>query len=460
MPDKCQLHASYVPVCHAALHGKVRAARKTPLGGRRLHLAGRHLRRRTIVSPNTSAAVHAAAMGRGEAMAQFVFGYTSSIEILDSIGRTADRSRTPRGMRPQEDGGLLVWRDLAAPPVIHDSEVPQVVDRLPLPAHALVSSQVRQRSTRHVAVHVWSSFNAIDDLVYLGDSGRHVFACPVELALVQLASLYGREATASLANQVAGTYRVIRPEAVPLYRTIPGARVRLYPKGSDEHTCKSATVYGLPPLTTAERIAAYVDSVPGMPGARRLRRVLPLVCNGLASPLEARIYELAFCSRRMGSLGLPKPQVNVAVSLEGEARRFVRKGRIIPDFRWPEKNVVLEALGWDFHGRPDDIVDTSLRDKAYRAMGVTCLTLTDAEVRSHARFEAAMGELCGYLGLEMPQETEAFRKRKDRLRAGVLSRGDGRVRGGGSRETDDAVDAGYLAQLDAYADANFGEKER
>lgn len=393
-------------------------------------------------------------------MDPFVFGYVSSIEILDAVGFTAERSLSPQGKRPMEMDGLLVWNDLAAPHSVRDKTIPHPIPHLPLPVHAVVAVGAKTRATAAMVPHAWTCFNPIGDLVRMPGGDRPTYVCPVELALVQLASQGGRADIASYANQVTGTYRIIRPAAIEAYQGIPGVHVELYPKGSTPETCLSATAYDVPPLTTVERIRAYTDAFPGARGVRQLRRALPLLCDGLASPLEERIYVLAFCSRRMGSLGLPKPLVNDPMAPGDKARRFLRQDHITPDFRWAERGVVLEALGWRYHGRPGDIVDTSLREKAYRAMGIACITLTDAEVRNPNHFEGAMAELAGYLGTELPPETKAFRKQRARLRSGVL--GYSKPKRPASVEDAPApvTDQGYLDQLYSYADASVKPEDK
>ena len=155
---------------------------------------------------------------------------------------------------------------------------------------------------------------------------------------------------------------------------------------------------------------------------------------------------LAFCSRRLGSLGQPMPDINGELPLTPQARRFANKDVIIPDFYWPEGHVALETNGWLYHGSPRAITGTSLRDKAYRAMGITCLTLTSPEVRSENLFMAAMEELAGYLGTSIPQGTEAFRRQRQRLRDQMFPPRN-------VPEPEPETDEGYLAQLDAYADS-------
>jgi len=392
-------------------------------------------------------------------MEPFVFGYLSSIEILDSLGATAEKTVAPQGKQPEVLDGMRVWSDLVAPHHVRDDSLPAPIPLLPLPAHAIVKPGVKTRPTASIVPHAWTCFNPIDDLIRLPGDERVSYVCPVELALVQLASTANRATIVDLANQVTGTYRVIRPAAIATYQRIPGAHVDLYPQGSTPQTCEAATAYDVPPLTTVDRIRSFTSAFPGARGVRQLRRALPLLCDGLASPLEERVFVLGFCSRRMGSFDLPKPLVNVPLEPWGDARRFIGGRRIVPDFYWKEKGLVLEVLGQRYHGRPGDIVETSLREKAYREMGIVCLTLTDVEVRDVVKFEAAMRELARLLEVRLPKETPTFLKQKDRLRSGILGglcqANSGHAPG---NIPSPQMDEEYINQLYAYVDADMGAR--
>ena len=235
------------------------------------------------------------------------------------------------------------------------------------------------------------------------------------MALMQMARGLGVAKTALLVDQVLGTYRACRPEAIESYGQIEGVSIE---SCTDE--CGAATAYGLSPLTTIVRLSNYLDAMAGAPGARSVRRSLPLVADGLASPLEAQTYALAFCSRHTGSLGLPKPLVNHRVEVPIEARGCFGSAFIRPDFWWPEQRVALEVLGVRWHDGAQGITQTSMREKGYYAMGASCITITEREIRMLSSFEAAMAVLAKLLGVKLRPPTKAFEKMRGQLRTEVL----------------------------------------
>ncbi len=369
----------------------------------------------------------------------------SSVEALDVMRMDVARRPPARGTEPVREGSFVVTRELGSWGTQDASALDRAV-ALPRPVHVLVPAGGGPKPTALLCPHKWKFRNPYDDLIPFDGGSPRILVAPPELALLQLAARLDRVHVAGLINQLVGTYRVIRPQAIPTYRRIPHSSIELYPRGSTEDTCISATVYGLKPLTTVERVRDYVRAMPSAHGSHLVEGALPLAHDGLASPLESQTYMLAFCSRRLGSLGLPMPDINGELPLTPQARRFANKDVIIPDFYWPEGHVALETNGWLYHGSPRAITGTSLRDKAYRAMGITCLTLTSPEVRSENLFMAAMEELAGYLGTSIPQGTEAFRRQRQRLRDQMFPPRN-------VPEPEPETDEGYLAQLDAYADS-------
>lgn len=349
-----------------------------------------------------------------------VVGHISSIEAHDLGLVSADGARLPVGMASgtMDVDGLRVQSLRVSPPTRMRPDVVASLVRagLPAPVHMLVPVRADAFATRRVIPHGWSYVQPWDDLARVEiECPANVFACPPEMALMQMARGLGVAKTALLVDQVLGTYRACRPEAIESYGQIEGVSIE---SCTDE--CGTATAYGLSPLTAIVRLSNYLDAMAGAPGARSVRRSLPLVADGLASPLEAQTYALAFCSRHTGSLGLPKPLVNHRVEVPIEARGCFGSAFIRPDFWWPEQRVALEVLGVRWHDGAQGITQTSMREKGYYAMGASCITITEREIRMLSSFEAAMAVLAKLLGVKLRPPTKAFEKMRGQLRTEVL----------------------------------------
>lgn len=353
-------------------------------------------------------------------MSIVVVGHISSIEARDLGLLSAAGVKPPAGMKgdAMDAAGLRVEALRVTPPANVMPDVAALLARtgLPAPVHVLVPRRADAFASRCAIPHGWSFCQPRDDLAEIDVAcPASVFACPPEMALMQMARGLGVARTALLVDQALGTYRTCRRESVGSYGQLDGVSLD---ECADE--CGTTTAYGLAPLTTINGLSNYLDAMAGAPGARAVRRALPLVAEGLASPLEAQTYALAFCSRHTGSLGLPKPLVNHRIEVPVEARGCFGSASIRPDFWWPEQRVALEVLGVRWHGGAKGITQTSLREKGYYAMGASCITITEREIRMLSSFESAMAVLAKLLGVRLRQPTRAFAKARGRLRTEVL----------------------------------------
>lgn len=277
-------------------------------------------------------------------------------------------------------------------------------------------------ATTQFIPHGWRYDQPFDDLFRLYPSGNPIYVCPPEMALMQMARKLSRPRLALLIDQLTGTYRSIRREAVPYYQGLPGVTVEFYPKGSDATSSQRATAYGLSQLTTVAQIQRYAKAMPGAWGSNLVKRALTLATDGLASPLEAQQHMLAFCSVHAGSLGLPQPRINVPLAVPDAARPFFGTRTIRLDFYWPEEKIALETNGLQWHGGSTGITETSRRTKGYEAMGIRSVTITQQELMSSESFYAAMGRLADWLGRSLPRETAHFTAARNRLFREVTGR--------------------------------------
>ena len=79
------------------------------------------------------------------------------------------------------------------------------------------------------------------------------------------------------------------------------------------------------------------------------------------------MLELRFL-RMCAAHGIPRPQVNVRI------------GEWTPDFYWPEWGLIVETDSVAFHSTAAASARDARKDEAMRALGLTCVRLTWAEV--------------------------------------------------------------------------------
>lgn len=296
-----------------------------------------------------------------------------------------------------------------------------------LPIDALAAQGQGRRSSSLFAAHGSARYLRREEVVLAGRSGREteLYVCRPELAFVQLCAGVGVPKAVELGLQLAGTYRRISREEVPSYGARFTASMDFYPRGSSADDCRRCTVYNVPALTSVARLRAFVNGSPGIYGAGRARKASVLVRDGVRSPLEAEFLMKAClfpCS--VFGIDIAEPLINQPIELVEGAARLMGKRVIIPDFSWPRERVVVEILGKRDHDSGDGITETSRREKAYRSMGMTCFTLTAAEMHEHDAFEQFLVELgysLGHSPRTLAKEQQERRYRLGREIDGVFS---------------------------------------
>jgi hypothetical protein len=133
-------------------------------------------------------------------------------------------------------------------------------------------------------------------------------------------------------------------------------------------------------LTNLRRLARQLDRAAGRPGRARYARVLASRPPATRTELEDRVFDLVLAG------GFARPDVNVPMHLDGR--------RIIPDLRWPEQRLVVEADSAQWHDTPQARADDAERQALLEAHGERVVRVTWAQATAHAaqtlrRIEAA-----------------------------------------------------------------------
>jgi hypothetical protein len=133
-------------------------------------------------------------------------------------------------------------------------------------------------------------------------------------------------------------------------------------------------------LTTIPQILETLDRLGPRPGIANLTEILATGHTPTRSELEDTVLDLLL------SAGFKPPQVNVPVNFEGR--------RIIPDFRWPDQHLILEADGAEWHDDPLTRQDDAEKQAILEAHGervirVTWIQATTQRTQTIQRIHAA-----------------------------------------------------------------------
>jgi len=135
-------------------------------------------------------------------------------------------------------------------------------------------------------------------------------------------------------------------------------------------------------LLGTRQLIEILGSQAKRPGAGRLRRIIAAGAVPTRSELEDVVLDLVLVA------GLGPPDVNVAMILDGR--------RVVPDFRWPDRRLIVEADGRIWHdnklAREDDADRQALLEMhGERVVRVTWEQAISDRPRTIKRLRAAAG---------------------------------------------------------------------
>ncbi len=191
------------------------------------------------------------------------------------------------------------------------------------------------------------------------------------------------------------------------------------------YVCKrNATGFDGPGLRADyQGLVRYLERCEGLHGSKPLRRVLPYVVSGTASPMETAVQLLLCMPTRLGGYGLPMPRANVRLAVPVDLRRMAGRSEVVPDLVWPSARVVVEYDSDQNHVGAERIASDARRRSALLGMGFDVVTITNAQVRSVSEFDQLARLLAGLLGKRLSISRADFARKRDQARFLLLSKG-------------------------------------
>lgn len=302
-------------------------------------------------------------------------------EILERSSvhsRGIDRLRVSLGC-----GLALSWMARNGLPVDRDSVDPyDGLIRLLLPAHAAA------RREPNLALHYCSWPLPAGSLLRVQPGlgfGPEAFVTSPALTLRILSRRESVVRTLLEVLCLCGTYALGDDDHLPCFYDVRAA------------TTPQELEHGLEAMDELERSLG----VRGGYGIRRCRRASSYAMPNVGSPMEANVFAMLCLPVRLGGFGLPLPEPNGVIELNGEARAVLGSRTMRVDHLWRKAGVGLEYESDEWH--VDGVSEKRvLRDKrrllAARMMGVELLPLTRDVAMSPWKFTAFANNLARRLG--------------------------------------------------------------
>ena len=260
--------------------------------------------------------------------------------------------------------------------------------------HALVANERNKHHVENISFHH-------RDLAYPKWSFRQInrdtYVASPELCFLEAATYLPFEALVLYGMELCGTY----------------ARI-----GNEE------TRYKREPLTSKQKITAYLDKSKGMDGVKLARKACQYVLNGSASPRESILAITMTLPRRLGGFGMPAPLLNheIQVNLPSKVH-FGKKQILHGDIVWREANLIVEYDGSQ-HGIEDNHVSDKKRDHLMLEAGYDVVRFTDKSIRSGTELERLARTINRKAGLNRRKENLRYDFEKSKLLSELLFRSD------------------------------------
>lgn len=153
--------------------------------------------------------------------------------------------------------------------------------------------------------------------------------------------------------------------------------------------------------TTPGMLAEQARALPGVHGRAKALEVAPLVIGGAASPMEIALTLMLCASRDQGGYGLPTPDLNRPIPVQGEARQFWDEDFITPDLQWQDARLAIEYDSDLYHSATHRIARDALRRSVLEELGYRVITVTGQHMRTPNQLERIARVVARALGVEL-----------------------------------------------------------
>lgn len=307
---------------------------------------------------------------------------------LATFRRSADRSLEDAASRARDLKGFDLSSlpyALTPPQRLLDEAKISASD---LPRHVLVPEEADGHVARGYRLHRWHGELPEGALLEVGPD---ILVCSPEFCLFQLAStLSGAEflrcVMALCARYVAGERKLEKRE----------------------------------PVTTVERVRAFVEGCRGHRGYSKCRGLLRYARDNARSPKEIELHLLMTLPASMGGYGLSGDVLNYKVDLKGAVVDRPDRRNIEADLAWPERRVDMEYYG---HEHDETIPQDRRRSNMITALRWFVVQVDSEQLSDPALLDITAREAARLLCRRVPEPTDTWLTQRGRLRETLLGAG-------------------------------------
>lgn len=265
---------------------------------------------------------------------------------------------------------------------------------------ALVGSQAeRRRITNMLQQKLAAAPSRQDSLAYLADYpdadvitvGKHAHSRNAFLLSRRIASLPAHSCVQANAHHQAKPLYVCTPEFCFLQMAQQLSLEELIALGFE--LCgtyaiqNEGTVYDALPLTTPEKLKAFLSHISGAKGIAPARRAAKYIIAGSASPMETALAMFLTLPYSLGGYGFSQPQLNYRIDIPASLANVVRSHYFVCDLFWPDASLAIEYDSNLAHAGINRTVHDSMRQSVLTGIGISVLSVTWPQVKDRNAFE-------------------------------------------------------------------------
>jgi len=244
----------------------------------------------------------------------------------------------------------------------------EILAPLTKPIQLVVWKQEDRRRTAITCCHVLNIASGEYPAVRIS---RLLYCSTPELTFVQMANLLNEEHLLFLGMELCGRF------------------------GIDDG------VFLRPQTTTPETLIAQAQDLHGVHGRSKALAVAPHIIAGAASPMEIALALILSTQREQGGYGLPVPELNHRLTVEGSARLIWDEDYITPDLLWANAKLAIEYDSELHHTAADRIAHDALRRNVLQELGYRVITVTTQHLRTPLQIERVAQAVALSLGREL-----------------------------------------------------------
>lgn len=256
-----------------------------------------------------------------------------------------------------------------------------------LPLHVMVGTKAMQRQSSNIVTHYYEMTFPEGSFCRVG---KNVFVASPELTLCQLASSLPLVDVIELCLEFCSGY-ALNPESE---------------RGFDDR----------PALTTARRLAGFVERFKGRHGAKAMRQALRYVVDDSRSPMESHVLMLLCLPSKLGGYQLPMPKHNESIPVTERARSHTRKKYLVCDLYWEKYHLDVECDSTRYHTSKHQLGADSNRRIILDAMHCTHVSVTTWQLEDANEFLDIVQAIRRAMGLKLRNAPEHVAANREKLR--------------------------------------------